>query len=239
MEFDLSRIKLSNYDVKRGLVLPRKPSKELAEFIGILAGDGYVSFNNYDKKNIISVSGNQDKDMVYFKEHVIPLIKGLFNLNAQIYNKKSRRTSEIYFSSKNLVSFLRIMGYYKRKREIKIPKWILKNGDYLRFFIKGLADTDFCLIIREKGYPVIELTSIHNLLIDILDSWLSKNGFTVYCKYDNKRFDKRSNKIRYESLIRLSGHINLVNWMKRVGFRNPRQLIKYVEYKKKNGAAGI
>ena len=34
MEFEISKIKMSNYDKKRGLVLPNVPSQELAEFIG-------------------------------------------------------------------------------------------------------------------------------------------------------------------------------------------------------------
>jgi len=36
MTLDSSQIKLSNNDIKRGLVLPKRHSKELAEFVGIL-----------------------------------------------------------------------------------------------------------------------------------------------------------------------------------------------------------
>ena len=60
MEFDLSNVKLSYNDIRRGLILPKEPSKELAEFIGILAGDGYVSFNT--NRNVVSVSGDSNLD---------------------------------------------------------------------------------------------------------------------------------------------------------------------------------
>jgi len=49
MKFDLSNIELSYNDIRKNLTLPIKPSKELAEFIGILIGDGYIGY--YEKYN--------------------------------------------------------------------------------------------------------------------------------------------------------------------------------------------
>ena len=63
MEFDLSEIKLSCYDIKRGLDLPNKPSEELAEFIGILAGDGYINFDPKKYSYIIDIAGNKILDI--------------------------------------------------------------------------------------------------------------------------------------------------------------------------------
>ena len=42
MKFDLSEIKLSRKDVKRGLKFPSEMNEQLAEDIGIMIGDGCI-----------------------------------------------------------------------------------------------------------------------------------------------------------------------------------------------------
>lgn len=42
MKFELSQVKYSHYDTKRGIKLPENPSIELAELVGIILGDGHL-----------------------------------------------------------------------------------------------------------------------------------------------------------------------------------------------------
>ena len=130
------------------------------------------------------------------------------------------------------------MGYYKHhSRNIKIPNWILNNQDYLLHTLKGLADTDFSLMLyrnRKKypHYPVISLSLVDKKIIILFSKFLEKLGFNVDFIPEDRNFDKRFGKTWIESRLRLSGRQNLQLWMKLIGFRNQRHLNKYEEYLK-------
>ena len=51
---------MSYSDLKRGVKLPNKSSKELIEFFGILTGDGYTG--KYRNNHVVEISGNKIKD---------------------------------------------------------------------------------------------------------------------------------------------------------------------------------
>ena len=62
--------------------IPKKDGR-LAEFIGIVLGDGYIQ--SYRKGTKISthrvaIAGNSKKDFVYLKKYLTPLIKELFDI---------------------------------------------------------------------------------------------------------------------------------------------------------------
>jgi len=235
MKFDLSQVKLSNNDIKRGLVLPRKPSKELAEFIGILAGDGHVSFNT--KRYHISICGDSRLDINYLK-YVRNLFNKLFNIDTNITIRKGSNCALIEFESRGVLNFLRNIKYYKHhSRNIRIPDWILINDYYLISLIKGVADTDFSLMLYKNRklyphYPVISLTSADKEFIILISNFLESQGFNVDLILDDRRFDKRFGKTWILFRLRLSGRQNLDLWMKLIGFRNQRHLNKYNEYLK-------
>ncbi|MBL7054267.1 hypothetical protein ISS05_00750 [Candidatus Woesearchaeota archaeon] len=123
-----------------GLKLPKKPSKELAEFIGILAGDGHISFNT--DKYRVSISGNSVSDYKYLTNYTNKLICHLFNLNIKIHKRKNKNAIAIILSSKGVVSFMEEIGYYKHIVDIKIPDWIKDNQTYASQLLRGLIDTD-------------------------------------------------------------------------------------------------
>ena len=54
-------------------------SKNLAELIGIIMGDGHL----HKKQNKITIVGSLE-DFYYYKYHVIPLIKSLFDVNPRM-----------------------------------------------------------------------------------------------------------------------------------------------------------
>ncbi len=232
MEFDLSKIRLSDCDMKRGLVLPKAPSQELAEFVGILTGDGHISFNT--KENVVCISGDSRLDYDHMK-YIKSLIKNLFNLNVKISKRRDQNLARIKFCSKGLLNFFQGMGYYKHlSRNIKIPDWIICNKVYFLNFLKGLADTDFSLMLYKNRkiyppYPVIALTSADRGLILLISRFLEEQGFNTDMMLDTKRFDKRSEATRIENRLRLSGRQNLELWMNVIGFRNKRHLDKYRE----------
>ena len=70
MKFDLSKVKISYVDRKEGLTLPQETSVELAEFIGILAGDGHVGHHT-DYHHSVEISGHKIDDIEYKLERFL------------------------------------------------------------------------------------------------------------------------------------------------------------------------
>ncbi len=85
MKLDLSKIKFSNNDTRNNIQIPSRLTPKLAEFIGIMVGDGHVgvyknfpggrTFSNYE----IRINGNL-KDYDYYSVYVNNLIEELFNV---------------------------------------------------------------------------------------------------------------------------------------------------------------
>ena len=75
MKLDLSKIKFSNNDIRNRVRIPNILTPKLAEFIGIMVGDGHVGYYKYPrmgKPSInydIRISGNS-KDSDYYSEYV-------------------------------------------------------------------------------------------------------------------------------------------------------------------------
>jgi len=235
MEFDLSDIEFSYQDIKRGLKLPKRPSKELAEFIGILAGDGHISFN-IDKYRV-NISGNSISDYKYLTNYTNKLIYHLFNLNIRIHKRKNKNAIAIILSSKGVVSFMKEIGYYKHIVDIKIPDWIKDNQTYAPPFLRGLIDTDGCVFVSDKKgaphYPCIELTTVCFDLANVTRNFLKKLGFNVV----KIRSYKYSHSNNYSYKVSLYGYDNLTKWIEEIGFSNQYKSSKALKYK--NGTCGI
>lgn len=118
----------------------------LAEFMGIVFGDGGIN-NNWQL--VISLNSKSDLD---YSKHVIELIKLLFNLEVSVRKRPKQNTLVIVCSSTNLLEFLikngAVMGN-KIKQQFDIPGWIKGNLGYEKAFIRGMVDTDGCLYTHQ------------------------------------------------------------------------------------------
>lgn len=225
MKFDLSNIQLSKNDIRRGLILPECPSPELAEFIGILVGDGYMNYYPYQHKYLLEIAGDSALDKGYLESYVLSLIERLFNIKPSIVKRKNQNTMYLRLISKGLINYLIMLGFPRgRKQQITIQGWILSKREYMLNFLRGFADTDGCIKFR-KDYPIIALTSKSRLLITSIFDFLLSESFSLKSFYvDNSVFR-----------IYLNGHRNLKLWLDLVSFRNTRHIKKI----RKNGNAGI
>ena len=115
-----------------------KPSIELAEFIGIMLGDGRMS--NYQ----INVTFNTKTDNEY-GSYIRSLIKRLFHISVSIIATDSDSADRIVASGTNLVEFLLAKGLKignKVKNRVNVPRWVLNNRNYSIACLRGLVDTD-------------------------------------------------------------------------------------------------
>lgn len=237
MKFDLSNVQLSYNDINRNLVLPCEPTENLAEFLGILTGDGYM--NHYINKNIyiIEIAGDKRFDKDYLENYIFTLIKQLFNLNPKVYCKNKENSEYIRILSKGLFSYLQIIGFKKGKKEqINVPKWILNDPNFMISFIRGVFDTDGSLMLMKKPskkspyYPIVALRMKSKVLVKELGYFLKNHGFIVNIIEDEIRIDKRGYANTKISSLILAGRKDLELWMSNISFKNTKHLNKYDKY---------
>lgn len=195
---------------------PRK-SKKLAEFVGIMLGDGSMSSNQLR----VTLHSKDDKEYGKFIKN---LIKDLFDVYIGIHNKKNELSFEIIVSRVELVRFcIKSLGLEKGnkiKQQVDIPSWIKKNNIYSIACVRGLIDTDGCIFIHRYkvknkiyAYRKISFTSYSDPLRRSVFNILKNNGLSP-------RFAMRKD-------IRLDSAKDVKNYFKIFNSHNSKHLKKY------------
>lgn len=221
----------SRQDIKRGIKLPKSVDEKLAEFLGILGGDGYVlryksKINSWEY--IIGICGNSQKDREYFQNFLCPLLIKLFNVKTKIEKHKDQNTIAIQFRSKGLLHYLEQLGAHIGKKDNwSVPNIIMQRGNLSRAYLRGIFDTDGCISLKtyNHGYPVIKVKQKSRKVIEQLAKLLKDLGFYFYAEYDVVTKDKRGF-TSVGSSIYISGWKNLRRWMDLIGSNNQRNLSK-------------
>ena len=141
---DIYTLKHPEKSHRKQVTLP-KYSENLAEFFGIMMGDGGI--NNLWQANITL---NSIKDALYAK-YVAKLCNNLFHIVPAIRKRKTKNALVLSLASTSIVDFLVTNGLVrgnKLKNGLRIPDWILKNSLYKKSCIRGLIDTDGCMFVH-------------------------------------------------------------------------------------------
>jgi intein/homing endonuclease len=232
MKFDVSHIPLSSIDIKKKIILPKSLSKELAELIGIIIGDGYLHNNKH--KYVIGIVGNPKIDREYFN-YIQNLI--LVNFNLQTNIKHIGRGLRLTFNSKCIFCFFVHLGMQfglGKGQRVTIPENIIRNKIFWNSVLRGIFDTDGTIFTSAKKgspkYPCIELTTTSKLLALQVYLLLVKLGFKVASIREYKY--KHSKLISYK--VSLYGLKNTKLWSKIIGFSNQNKYKKMIEILKEN-----
>lgn len=139
----VSSLKYPNKSHRKAVTLPTK-STDLAEFFGIMMGDGGI--NNQWQANITL---NSVADAAFCK-YVCELVHGLFGIEPTLLESKTRKAVRIVITSIEIVDFLVANGLKrgnKLKGELVLPEWIYVSEKYRKACLRGLVDTDGCLYV--------------------------------------------------------------------------------------------
>ena len=198
---------------------------ELAEICGIIAGDGHLSRYISPQRTHykVSVFGHKKDDQEYFLE-----IKDLFEneLGKRPILKNRISCIELRLNSKEILHKLERIGISvgNKSGSVHIPKIIQKQHPLSLSFLRGLADTDFSIILKKRktkpAYPRITADMKSKGLIYDVCNVLKKVGITYYGPYQRKRLRNGSHYTTYQ--IDINGNQNLDLWIKHIGFRNPK-----------------
>lgn len=210
---------LSDDIFTRKTIIKPTRSVELAEFMGILAGDG--SLTSYQ----VSVALDSLVDS-QFADYVSRQFKKLFDVDAVRIYRNDARCVVVVASSSELVLFLKDQGVIlgdKIKQGLAVPRWITKDLTYSAAYIRGLFDTDGCIYqekhFRKSGtytYPRMAIVSAsQNLRQDIFEAFLQL-GFNP--------------RLRNNRSVNLERFTDIVKYFMIVGSSNPKHLKRFQKF---------
>lgn len=166
---------MANINNVKDIKIP-KESVELAEFIGIILGDGCIS--RYYKPGkcayaAVRIAGHAEKDYDYLVNYVKPLIEKLFDIKVSVkrHSDLNKKTIYLIIYGIKLIDFLKEMGLKsgnKIQNQTTIPKWIFSDDEYLKACVRGLYDTDGSLYELLPHWPGLFQLNFDNYNITLL-----------------------------------------------------------------------
>lgn len=209
--------------LRKQVIHPRK-SALLAEFLGIVLGDGSITTSQVR----IYVNSKTDRDYAYF---IKKTVASLFNINATITGK-SKNCFDIVISSRNLVDFLVDCGLKKGDKilsGVDVPEWILKDREFSKSCLRGLMDTDGGIFFHNhvtKGiryrHMGICFTSHSKLILN--SAYKTMRNFSINCKTDGKRHVMIYNRDEVEKYMDVIGSHNYKHIKRFKSYRGPKFL---------------
>ena len=207
---------------------------------GVLVGDGHLSVRKSKHEYAIYCLGHKNDEREFYDKVIIPLFNKTFSVNVKIKSSDRDTTYGFVFYSKVLVNYFSRLGIPtgNKSSRIRIPTIFKSSDNLLISFIRGLADTDFCLTLKRRYkkiqyYPVIVGVSKSKDIIYEISKYLKKLGFRPSLE-TRKQFDKRVQKLVVTYALYLYGHKQTVMWMQIIGFKSSKHLKKFDLWKKRN-----
>lgn len=122
--------------LRRKEIKKPKYSSQLAEFVGIMLGDGHLG----QWQAVIAFNTSTDAAYMRF---VCQLIEHLFAIQPFLKDRKDH--SIIGISSIELIEYLGSIGLVSGNKvvnQVEVPSWVFNDKEYMKACIRGLIDTD-------------------------------------------------------------------------------------------------
>lgn len=166
---------------------PHKESKELAEFIGIILGDGGLS----NAQLYITLNSVADRQYIGY---VRGLVFRLFRYNPTQHFRKAANAVDLIISGSSMVEYLTNMGLRvgnKVKLQVDVPAWVKRKRTFSRYCLRGLMDTDGGIFIHRywvngKRYKYLKacFSNLSQPLRKFAYDTLLEYGFNPRCAID-------------------------------------------------------
>lgn len=137
-----------NYLGKRkDIVIPSCHTADLAEFFGIMLGDG-----NLTKMQIVVTLGTKEME---YASYVAGLFSRIFGPTPKIAIRKSGYR-DVYIGSVDVVRWLRKEGlvFNKVRAQVAAPDWIHNSLEFQKRFLRGFFDTDGSIYRLRYGHQI-------------------------------------------------------------------------------------
>lgn len=210
-------------NLRKKISVPRH-SRELAEFFGIMLGDGGMN-NSYQA--VISLHRKNDKEYAVFVRDLVKRLFQIIPVTYRYHSKKSENVIGVTVASVAVLEFLLSRGLTrgsKVKHQAGVPGWITRNINFSTACLRGLVDTDGGIYYhnhRTNGYKCFNIglcfTSRSLPLINFAESTLSNLGFTP--KKSSDGFN-----------VHLYRQKEVLRYVEQIGFHNPHHLERVASF---------
>jgi len=126
-----------------------KHNGDLAELIGVVSGDGHIrKFPRTESLSIFSNSNNPG-----FIKRYAKLVEKLFDKKASLTQHGiGVNCIRIRIYQKEISRRLKIISGSRKEQNIKIPRWILENKNYIKRYLRGLYEAEGSFCIHKPTY---------------------------------------------------------------------------------------
>lgn len=222
--FKINEYKINSPFIAKEITIPER-SVDLAEFVGILLGDGGIT------KRQICITLNKIDDKEYVR-YVSQLIEKIFKLKPSVTDRANSMVTTITISRTLLSKYFADTGLCignKVKNQVSVPEWIKNNLEYSMACVRGLVDTDGCFFIdkhkiKGKLYknPGINFTNRSLPLLSFVKNSLESFGYNP------------TKNAKYAIFLRRESEID--SYLSKIGTSNPKISERYQTYRlSKNG----
>ena len=191
----------------------------LSYFIGLFIGEGFT--NKYGGYYLTQFTGHKSEEDFY-RELIVPYVKKTFNIEPKIKSYSGDNFIRVNLYSKCLFDMITNRFKIKAGRKsyiVLIPEEIISSSrDNLLYCISGIFDAEACFFVdkREiysKPYPRIDLHMVNPHLIKQISEILNEHNVKHSIIGDYSR-------------INLYGNDNVLEFLEKVGFSNPKHISK-------------
>ena len=196
--------------LRTDIAIPKKYTKELAEFIGIMLGDGKLSYFQ-----IVVTLGSKEES---YAQYVVARIASIFKVSPKIAIR-STGYRDVYLGSVTLSKWLKGQGlaYNKVLAQVNAPRWIFSRPEYMKRCIRGFFDTDGSVYKLRWGHqisfsnrsaPLLKSIRDMLLLLEYSPSRISGTNLYITKREDVSRFFKEINpqnskhRVRFEKFLK-------------------------------------
>jgi DNA-binding XRE family transcriptional regulator len=205
--------------IYRKKIIKPPHSNPLAEFVGIMLGDGHVS----DHQVLVYVNNETD---VGYEKFVAEIMNSLFGIKPIISRCKDCKVNIVCASSVNLVEYLSSIGLWggnKVKKQVEVPYWVSQKPKWKQSCLRGPWDTDGSIyldthIINGKKYinPGMTFTNRSLPLLNFVQKAMMELGYSP----------QRSS--RFGVYLRREKEIH--RYFQEVGTNNPKHRRRFRDY---------
>ncbi|MBR9693375.1 hypothetical protein GOV07_05650 [Candidatus Woesearchaeota archaeon] len=173
--------------------IPKKMTDDLAEFLGVMAGDGHRAIHQYAL--VISISNLVDKE---YGGRIVALFDELFSIQAK--KRVLDNLLQIFIYSKQAWEFIdKYHPIGKKKNKLHIPSL---NKKHLKAYLRGLFDTDGSFYERGSGRAVVNISSRDPQFLNETKESLINLGFHPSVSGKNLNINRKAEIDRFFRLIR-------------------------------------
>jgi DNA-binding transcriptional regulator WhiA len=171
------------------LIIPLHRPALLAEFFGIMLGDGKLSYFQ-----VAVTLGNKEVDYAFY---VKTIFEALFSLQPSIISDNKNRYRTVYVESTILSACLKTNGlvYNKVAAQVDIPSWIFEKKIFMKRFARGFFGTDGSVYRLRYGLQ-LSFTNFSAPLLLSLQGLLRRLGYRVSEISDHRFYITRSMDIK-------------------------------------------